>query len=106
MKGRNWNHGTARQREVTIFKSPSLDAPVMSIAHDDEGRLLSVTLSIQEVDYTFTNVYCPNGKIERRTFFKDIVEPTLARSRHFVASDFNTILGASKGRLSGIVSHT
>ena len=57
-----WNHRTAQERGEAIFTSPSLDARLMSIARDEESRLLPVTLSIQEVEYMFTSVYCPNHK--------------------------------------------
>lgn len=58
---------------------------------DDQGRFVSITLNINDMDITIANVYAPNACSEKVKFFKNI-NAYLKNDKIILAGDFNTSL--------------
>lgn len=95
-----WSFGSSKQNGVAFLISKRLNAKVTSSHHDDEGRLLSLTLTVGALTLTVTNVYCPRTSVERQTFLTTVVEPRLTNCAHVLLGDFNTVLDPARDRLN------
>ena len=79
---------------VAILISPSFKYPIENIETDDAGRIVKICIVIDDLKYSFVNVYAPNIVSERIVFFKDL-KSWLKDCPNIVAGDFNEILDPS-----------
>lgn len=65
-------------------------------------RLLAINLFINEELLRIVNIYSPNDRMERRTFFKDLIKNKLfTESNLIVCGDFNCVLDNELDVISG-----
>lgn len=84
--------GSSRQCGVTTLVAKRLHATTTRTYVDQEGRVVSLSLSVNGTDINVTNVYCPCPIAERVLFFNTVLSPLLALTHHFLMGDFNTVL--------------
>ena len=85
--------GTSQSRGVSIFIHEKLHAEIIDSVIDNNGRYIITNLKINDNVYCITNIYAPNDKHNRNTFYKQISKLTEEKSQGFniIGSDWNDI---------------
>ena len=77
---------------MAILVAKRLHATVIRRSVGSEGRFVSLTLSVNDFEFSVTSVYCPCPSADRVRFFDSVLEPLLVLPNHFILGDFNTVL--------------
>lgn len=64
--------GTTKSKGVSIFIDKKINPEIINTHKDREGRLLLINVKINDNIYTIVNVYAPNDRKQRNTFYKQV----------------------------------
>ena len=89
-----FNHGNSQSRGVAILIKDHLNAKIIDVYKDEDGRLIVANVEIEESIYTLVNVYAPNIPRIRNSFFKKVKTSIEENSSGLliVGGDMNDIL--------------
>jgi len=93
-----FNHGTTNQRGVLILCKENLKFTINNCSRDDDGRLLIIDISINDLNFCICNLYAPNR--DNPDFF-DNIEKLMSNYNHgnfIIVGDFNTVQNAKLDR--------
>ena len=84
---------------VCMLLKPSATFDVLNTVKDDGGRILLVTVKINDTAITLVNVYGPN--IDDDRFFVELHNLVLDHEEepHMIGGDFNTVIDAKLDKL-------
>lgn len=88
-----FSHGTSRARGVAILFKPSINnLEVHSCETDEEGRLVVLDVTINDIRTTVANVYGPND--DNPEFFRNIMGKieNMPNDNRILGGDFNLVL--------------
>lgn len=85
--------GTTKSCGVAIFITNNVTCEILDTYNDEEGRIALVNLQINDIIYTIVNIYAPNIKTKRSTFFKNLnkIIETHSLGIAIVGGDWNDI---------------
>ena len=86
-----WSLGTNMSKGVVFLIKPGLDLDIVKEEKDNEGRYIHIDVKIDDVTFSFINVYAPNNPVDRKKFFNDVNTKILHISQ--VNQERNIILG-------------
>ena len=66
---------TAANCSSSSSSSKRLHATVIRRSVGSEGRLVSLTLSVNDFEFSVTSAYCPCPSADRVRFFDSVLEP-------------------------------
>ena len=90
-----WSPAMGKQGGTAILISESCDFKVLSWKRDSNGRVVSLLIRIDEVDFNLVNIYAPTNLTDRKSFFETIHEFFFPCSSLIVGGDFNCYESAS-----------
>ena len=96
-----YSHGTNTARGVAILVSSRLNASILEKKGDNEGRIINVTIEIDDHSINIINIYAPSTDTERQTFFTTIGEFVSDGQENIIAGDFNCIFNTRLDSLGG-----
>ena len=67
-----WCNGTRLSKGVAILINEKSPIKLLSHNKHHDGRIISVTIQVQDFKIQVVNVYAPNNPQERKTFIKNI----------------------------------
>ena len=89
------SYGESNSRGVSILFQKDLDVELCEneIKIDNEGRYISLNIKIYENMYCITNIYAPNDKHKRNSFYKNLNKHIIDFSKgiNIIAGDWNEI---------------
>jgi hypothetical protein len=65
-----FSHGASNARGTMILVEPKLDFKLLDLEHDDQGRYMSMTCKIQELQLKIINVYAPTTESVKKSHIK------------------------------------
>ena len=80
---------------------PKFKHKLISFHHDSFGRLVTLTLKINQINYRFINVYCPNNCSERKKFIISLESFCHCKMHLFIGGDFNFTENSEMDKLGG-----
>lgn len=95
------SHGSNTSAGIALLFEPSLAADILLIEEIEKGRLLKVKARINDVVFTFINVYAPNIGSRRVLFFKRLKQTILNIDTEdilIVGGDFNCTVDFNNDR--------
>ena len=89
-----FNHGRSDSAGVCMLLKPSATFDVLNTVRDDKGRILLVTLKVNETMITLANIYGPNN--DDGSFFIDLhnLLSEHGEEPYIIGGDFNTVMEA------------
>ena len=86
-------HGSSQSRGVSILIDKKINAEVINIKREADGRALIVNIKINEFNYCLINVYAPNDKNLRNKFLKKLSKLVndFSDGFHIFGGDWNEI---------------
>ena len=65
-----FSHGSTHSKGVCILINPSLSlaSPIEKSSKDQEGRIVSINLTLEKVNFSLCNVYAPNDSQQQQVF--------------------------------------
>ncbi|EDO26431.1 predicted protein, partial [Nematostella vectensis] len=104
---REWNgdiyfsNGTNSARGVAILLNPRLDYNLTQTKHDTTGRVINITIELEDQTLCITNIYAPRTDTERKQFYLNL-DPYLAtKNYNIIGGDFNCITNTRLDKLGG-----
>lgn len=96
-----FSHGTSAARGVALMLNKRMNAKILNVTKDLNGRYLIVSMEINHNQYSFIVLYAPNE--DNVDFFKDIftVVSEEAFDLKIIMGDFNTVLDLDKDLIGG-----
>lgn len=101
-----YSHGESNSKGVAIMLNRNLNTNVNNVNADEDGRQISIEISLENIVIACTCIYAPN--IDDDQFFVDAFAQTEQMSgRRIISGDFNTVLDKTKDIKGGKgYSHT
>jgi exonuclease III len=96
-----FSNGTNNSRGVAVLISSRLDYDVIRVRSDNEGRVMNITLDLEECTLNIVNIYAPNTDNERRIFFSNLDGFISEEYDNIIGGDFNCILNARLDKYGG-----
>ncbi|KAL9984497.1 hypothetical protein ACROYT_G006797 [Oculina patagonica] len=93
--------GDNHARGVAILFRPNLDFVLLDRKTDSDGRLATVTTTIDETTLRITALYAPNTDSERTVFFSTIDQYLSPSHPNIVGGDFNCITNTKLDKHGG-----
>ncbi|EDO34571.1 predicted protein [Nematostella vectensis] len=94
---REWNgdiyfsNGTNSARGAAILLNPRLDNNLTQTKRDTTGRVINITIELEDQTLCITNIYAPRTDTERKQFYLNL-DPYLAiKNYNIIEGDFNCI---------------
>lgn len=84
-----WALAVSRRGGVVILGSEAFRDRVSVWQRDTDGRVLSLLITIDDIDINLVNVYAPTRPAERRIFLQSLHTYFFPNSRFIVGGDFN-----------------
>lgn len=66
-------HGSSNSKGVSIFINKHLNYSLINKFEDSEGRLILLNVEIDDTIYTLLNLYAPNKRKDRNSFFLNVL---------------------------------
>ena len=82
----------SKQCSVGIVVAKRLHPTVVCQSVGSEGMLVSLTLSVNGLEFTVTSVCCPCPSADRVRFFDSVLEPLIGTPHHLILGHFSTVL--------------
>ena len=101
-----FNHGTANSCSVAILFNPRFNYTHINTSQDSSGRVLAITIKIDDHYLQLVNLYAPNSDTDRRQFFPSLELFFSSRYHHVIGGDFNSIANPTLDKQGGNVSST
>lgn len=90
-----FSHGSSNSRGVAILLDRKLNGTISDIATDNDGRIITVSIMIDGVEFAITSVYAPNS--DDVEFFNAAFDQSEnVNGQKIFAGDFNTVLDIDK----------
>ena len=96
-----WSFGTSRSKGVGIWFKENLSCEIVLLNRDMHGRLLCVTVNINNVIMKLVNVYAPVVPKERKHFFSSLYKYLPGRYITILGGDFNCVTNVSLDKGGG-----
>ena len=84
-----WSPAIGKQGGVVTLISPNCDSKVISWKKDSHGRVVSLLIRIDDVDFNLVNIYAPTNLTDRKNFFDSINDFFIPASALIIGGDFN-----------------
>ena len=99
-----FNHGTANSCGVAILINPRFNYTHVCTSQDPSGRVIAITINIDNHHLHLVNLYAPNSDTDHRLFFSSL-EPYLSpRYYNVIGGDFNSIVHPNLDKQGGSAS--
>ena len=100
-----FNHGRSDSAGVCMLLKPSTTFDVLNTVKDDGGRILLVTVKINDTAITLINVYGPN--IDDDRFFVELHNLVLDHGEepYIIGGDFNTVIDAKLDKFPKLIQN-
>ena len=99
-----FNNGTANSCGVAILFNPRFNYTHINTSQDSSGRVLAITIKIDDHYLHLVNLYAPNSDTDRRQFFS-LLEPFFSSRHHnIIGGDFNSIVTPTLDKQEGNVT--
>ena len=99
-----FNHGTANSCGVGILFNPRFNYTHINTSQDSSGRVLAITIKIDDHYLQLVNLYAPNSDTDRRQFFSSLEPFFSSRYHNIIGGDFNSIANPTLDKQGGNVS--
>ena len=86
-----WSYGSNKSRGTAILFRANLDAQASAIIADNDGRVVSIILKVQNFEANIISIYAPTDDTPRGRFFSSLQNLPTATQYVIVAGDFNCI---------------
>lgn len=101
-----WNSYKNRERGVCILIKKNFPFKHRFLNQDNNGRILSIVLEIEDKNIQLLNIYGPNFPYEREQFFHSVKKIFLSNNyKHIMLGDFNQVINSCIDR-DGPLYHT
>ena len=102
-----FSHGTRNSRGAMVLFKPGLDIQILNSATDNTGRIIILTVQIQDVQFKLINIYAPNYEENQIHFYRSLKtmmtqNDIKAEDNILLGGDFNIILNTEKDRKSQV----
>ena len=84
-----WAPALGRKGGVAVFVSPDFEGKIVSWQKDSEGRIISMLIRYQNIDYNVVNIYAPTNVSERKSFLQEVHKYFFPHSKLIMGGDFN-----------------
>jgi exonuclease III len=101
-KGKSfWCNGSSSSKGVAVLFKQNLSYLPTDIYKDNEGRIMSFQINLDNKEYRISNIYAPNNANERRGFIQKLqtLLSTL-NTAQVIAGDFNCVFNNQMDRKS------
>ena len=88
-------------RGVAVLISSRLEHIVRQTRSDNDGRILSILLDVDDQTINVVSVYAPSTDIQRRVFFKDLEGFLSSGYVNILGGDFNCVLDVRLDKQGG-----
>ena len=93
-----FNNGTANSCGVAILFNPRFNYTHTNTSQDSSGRVLAITIKIDDHYLQLVNLYAPNSDTDRRKFFSSFFS---SRYHIVIGEDFNSIVNPTLDKQGG-----
>ena len=84
-----WSPANGKQGGVAVLFSPKCDLDVLSWKRDSLGRVISLLVKIDDVNFNLVNIYAPTNLTDRKTFYVSLHEFFFPSAAVIIGGDFN-----------------
>ena len=100
-----FNHGRSDSAGVCMLLKPSASFDLLNTVRDDNGRLLLITLKVNDCSVTLGNVYGPNN--DDSNFFTSLHNLLSEHGEEpfIIGGDFNTVLDPTKDKFPKLIQN-
>ena len=101
-----FSHGTSNARGVAILMPLKYNFDTSEVYKDNAGRILSISVTIDDKSYNIVNVYAPtkDNVQSQVAFLKELdINLHLAESSYIIGGDFNTYLNPILDKEGGTI---
>lgn len=91
------NYSHDKRRGVAILVSKRFPWPVKHVQSDDEGRIIHVSVQLDDGELSLINVYAPNSCREKVLFWHKLSNFIGNNPRRCILGDFNEVLDFKVG---------
>lgn len=84
-----WSPAIGCQGGVAILGSGNFEGEIKTLKKDSNGRVLSVQISYEQVNFNLVNVYAPTYFTDRNSFFQSVHQYFIPHSRLIFGGDLN-----------------
>ena len=96
-----FNNGTANSCGVAILFNPRFNYTHTNTSQDSSGRVLAITIKIDDHYLQLVNLYAPNSDTDRLKFFSSLEPFFLSRYHNVIGGDFNSIVNPMLDKQGG-----
>lgn len=96
-----WSHGTYKSRGTAILIKNNTDATITDIKTDQDGRIISVVVNMENLEINLISVYAPTDKTARRKFYNTLQQYPTPTQYTVIGGDFNCIEDPTKDKTGG-----
>ena len=87
-----FNNGTANSCGVAILFNARFNYTHTNTSQDSSGRVLAITIKLDDHYLQLVNLYAPNSDTDRLKFFSSLEPFFLSRYHNVIGGDFNSIV--------------
>lgn len=84
-----WSPAIGRQGGVAIFVAKDFNGEIISWRKDTSGRVLSIQIRLNQVNFNCVNIYAPTNPSERNSFYQSVHHFFYPHSRLIIGGDLN-----------------
>jgi len=84
-----WSPANGKQGGVAVLISPKCDSEVLSWKRDSLGRIISILVRIDNVDFNLVNIYAPTSLTDRKIFYDSLHDFFFPSAAMIIGGDFN-----------------
>ena len=99
-----FNNGTANSCGVAILFNARFNYTHTNTSQDSSGRVLAITIKIDDHYLQLVNLYAPNSDTERLKFCSSLEPFFLSRYHNVIGGDFNSIVNPTLDKRGNLTS--
>ena len=84
-----WSPAIGRQGGVAVFVAKDFNGEIISWRKDTSGRVLSIQIRLNQVNFNCVNIYAPTNPSERNFFYQSVHHFFYPHSRLIIGGDLN-----------------